>query len=335
MARSLLTKAAALGHPTSKSTRNGARARRWPLALLAASWVVPSHQALAARSCEAWHAEVVGVEGRVEVQRAASPEWSAVEQGAQVCTGDSIRVQTGRATVRLPDQSVLRLDASTTLTFEQSNNGFDTLVDLLRGALHIISRDPRSLKFSTPYANAGLEGTEFDLRVDSSRQQTSVAVLEGQVAFSTAAGEIGVPSGHSAAARAGEMPTVQALAEPVDLMRWASYYPPILDRGLPAPDETISGTATGAAELYAARAAARLKYGRVDAAEHDLSSALSIDAGNSTARALQSIIALARNDRDDALRLAHEAVGTAPQSAAPLLDCSNVNVVLASSRRTL
>ena len=85
-------------------------------------------------------------------------------------------------------RSTLRLDEHSTLTLREPQSGIGSLIELLRGVIHVISRDPRSLRFTTPYANAGLEGTEFDIRVDDDEQQTEVAVLEGQVAVSTPAG---------------------------------------------------------------------------------------------------------------------------------------------------
>jgi len=126
--------------------------------------------------CGEWHAELLAAEGVIEVQRFGAAEWTAVERGAVICRGDAVRAQGySRATLRLPDDSVIRVDQNSTLTLAEPDDGVGSLLKLLRGVIHVISRDPRSLRFSTPHINAGLKGTEFDIRVDEVEQRSSVA----------------------------------------------------------------------------------------------------------------------------------------------------------------
>ncbi|MBE7525819.1 FecR domain-containing protein [candidate division WWE3 bacterium] len=57
---------------------------------------------------------------------------------------------------------MLRLDQKTSITFPQLQEEKGTsLLDLLEGAIHIITRTPRPFKIRTPFANASVEGTEF------------------------------------------------------------------------------------------------------------------------------------------------------------------------------
>ena len=289
--------------------------------LALAVWVVAPSSARADTSCGEWHAELTVVEGAVDVKRAGESVWAKAASGASLCYGDAVSVKaSGRATLTLPDHSTLRLDENTTITLVEPQQSGGSLIDLLRGVIHVISRDPRSLKFTTPYANAGLEGTEFDIRVNDREPQTEVVVLEGKVAISTPVGDLGVPSGQIAVARAGQAPSAQPLREAIDLMRWTGYYPRILDRPLPPADQPAAPTAD--ADFFAQRASARLETARVDAANADLETALRLAPAQPTALALQALIALARADHDTAIRLATEATEAPAASAAPWLALS-------------
>ena len=203
------------------------------LAVLACLWPAGNAHAQQ-RTCEQWSADITAVEGRVEVRRRDNPNWVALTTGERVCTGDALRSQSSsRATITLPDGGTLRLDENSALALPEPPSGLGSLVELLRGVIHVISRDPRFLQFSTPYANAGLEGTEFDIRVDENNRLTEIIVLEGEVAVSTPAGELSVGSDHVALAKDGEAPTASPYAAPIERMRWASYYPPIIDHRAP------------------------------------------------------------------------------------------------------
>ena len=65
--------------------------------------------------------------------------------------------ENSRAAVVLPNETLLRLDQNTTLTLTDVQTEAPSLLDLLKGILHIISRVPRSLKIDTPYVNAAIE----------------------------------------------------------------------------------------------------------------------------------------------------------------------------------
>jgi tetratricopeptide (TPR) repeat protein len=292
------------------------------VALLTAAVLVHS-PANAARSCDEWHAEFLSVEGSVEVQRAETAEWTPASQGDLICTGDSVRVLSyGQATVRLPDQTKLSLKSNTSLTFSEPADDTSSWLKLLRGAIHVISRDPRSLRFVTPYANAGLEGTEFLIQVAD--EQTDVAVLEGEVVVTNPSGQIAIGGGYVATARAAQAPVFTSVPEPLEYSRWASYYPSILDIELPVPDQTPTAAQIGDPDFYVARAARRLNYGRLDTAQADLATALSLAPKNATARALQSVVALSQGDKTTAMMLAKEALDRAPSSAISLLALSYV-----------
>jgi len=295
------------------------------LALAGLAGAYPIGHAYAARSCDDWSAEVASVEGRVEVHRSSTSMWAPLAAGERVCTDDSVRVDgASRALLVLPDGGAIRLDEHTTLNLPEPPSGDGSLLELLRGILHIISRDPRSLTFRTPYANAGLEGTEFDIRVDEDQRLTEVIVLEGEVSVTTPSGELMVASDHVATAHEGQAPTASTLDAPIERMRWASYYPPIVEGPLPRPTDTPSLARQGDADFYAYRAAARLATAELDGAANDIAEALRIAPSNAVALSLDALLSLARADRDAARGRVAEALSGDPSSVVARIASSHI-----------
>jgi tetratricopeptide (TPR) repeat protein len=286
--------------------------------LAAALGALAPSLASAARSCEDWHADVVGVEGAVALRRTGTTAWLPAMEHAQLCFGDTIRSESfSRATVVLPDNSMLRLDELTTITLDDPPSGLGTVVNMLLGALHIMSRDPRALTITTPHVNAGLEGTEFDIRIAENKPETEVAVLEGKVRVTNASGIVSVPSGNVAAATANGVPVITP-ARAVDLMRWASYYQPLFAGELPSPSREPTAAESADPAFFALRAAARLRYGRLDDASTDLASLRTLAPSHALGYALESVIELARGDQAAALASAQRA-HTADASSVPAL----------------
>lgn len=286
------------------------------LALLLASSALAQK---ATRTCEEWHAEVVAAEGTVEIR--TSDGWKALAPGGIVCTGDSVRVMSfSRAALRLPDKTVLRLDQDTSLTFSEPKNDKETWVDVLKGVIHVISRDPRFLRFNTPFANAGLEGTEFVLEVKKDR--TDVTVIEGEVKLSNDSGEVGVPSGQRGSAGMAQQPAAAPVPDPIDALRWTPYFVAILGKGLPSPGQRPNAAESASAAFFAKRAASRLGVGQISAARADIAEALRIDPACGAALALDAMISLAQARNEDGLAKAKMAVEAAPSEAPPALALS-------------
>jgi len=260
--------------------------------------------ALAAASCDEWFVVVSAVEGHAELQRSETSAWLPVENGDRLCANDTLRVDVaGNALLTMPDESLLRIGENAVLTLPEIEEQ-GTLINLLRGIIHVISRDPRGLRFTTPYANAGLEGTEFDIRANAEEGQTEITVLEGVVSVTTPRGQLSVPEGNIAVARPGAPPTVSKIDQPIDAMRWTAHYPRIIDSELPRADIEPTTEQRRDAEFFALRAAAKLEAGLTDDAEADIAAALSIDSDNTTALSLSALVHLARADRTNAERLA-------------------------------
>ncbi|MGH8569699.1 MAG: tetratricopeptide repeat protein, partial [Gammaproteobacteria bacterium] len=156
--------------------------------------------------------------------------------------------------------------------------------------------------------------------------------------LSNPAGQLLVASGEAAIAPQGQAPQRRIVVKPRQAVEWALYYPPLLDsrpesypealrpavRGyrqndFPAAFAALDGVPEGArdARYHILRAGLLLSVGRVPEAEGDLRSAERLDPKNGTAYALRSVIAVVRNEQEEALKLAAEAVRLAPGAATP------------------
>jgi ferric-dicitrate binding protein FerR (iron transport regulator) len=133
-----------------------------------AALLSPDPSAAPAEPREPWVARAVSVQGTVETQGVGETSWQPVKLHDTFRASETIRVlERSRADVSLLDQSVLRLNANTTLTLKAVKDERTSVIDLLRGAAHFFSRGPRSLEVQTPFVTAGIRGTEFFVRVEA------------------------------------------------------------------------------------------------------------------------------------------------------------------------
>ncbi len=293
-------------------------------------------------------AKAVSVQGTVEVQRVGETSWRPVQLNDAFRPGDKIRVlDKSRADVAMLDQSVLRLNANTEITVQAVKEERTGVVSLLRGAAHFFSRGPGSLDVETPFATAGVRGTEFLIEVDAAK--TLVTVFEGTVAAANPAGSLMLTGGQSAVAEAGKAPVLRVVARPRDAVNWALYYPPVLylraDEFPAGPGwqgmmrNSIAFAQAGDLQkafdslaqappdirdprFFAYRASLLLAVGRSAEASTDIERALQLDSKSGDALALQTIIAIVQNEKEKASESARQAVATAPNSVTALLALS-------------
>ncbi|HEX9244075.1 MAG TPA: FecR domain-containing protein, partial [Anaeromyxobacter sp.] len=285
-------------------------------------------------------ARAVSVQGTVEAQRAGGSDWAPVKLDEAFAAGDTIRVgPRSRAVVALLDRSVLRLGEGTTVKLRAPGPERSGVVDLLRGAVHFLTRGPRSLDVNTELVSVGVRGTEFIVTAEA--DATSITVFEGAVLAENAQGSLTLAGGQSAIAQRGQPPALRVVARPRDAVRWALHYPPVLDvrpadlvREAGVQEQlrlsltayrlgNLAGAFAAIAEvppsadvrLLTYRAQLLLAVGRVDEAAADLERALAASPHDPGALSLQTIVAVVQNDRDGALRLARAAVEAAPASA--------------------
>jgi tetratricopeptide (TPR) repeat protein len=295
-------------------------------------------------TCEKWLAKVVSVKGKVQVRRAGELSWVAIKMDDTFRSNDMIRAEErSRANLILCDGSNFPLDQNTTITFPGLEREETLLIRVLKGAAYFFSRIPRRLKLLTPFVNGDIEGTEFYVRVE--QDQTLISIFEGNVRVENEAGSLVLASGQSAIGKEGKAPELYIVARPRDAVRWALYYPPILDyraTDFPGGTETdwqgivrksiefywkgelveafssIEGVPDdiGDPRFFTYRAGLLLTVGRFDEGGEDIKRALDLDSSNSHAYALQSIISLVQNEKKKALNLAEKAKELGPESSA-------------------
>jgi tetratricopeptide (TPR) repeat protein len=306
------------------------------------SAVIISSTVMAEERCETWIAKIVSAQGSVQARVKGETLWKKVRLNDLFCPGDMVRVRRhSRSAILLSNDTIIRLDQNSTITFSGIEKKKTSFIDILTGVVHFISRFPRTLKVVTPFVNGTVEGTEFLVKVIEDR--TSITVFEGRVMAANQAGSIIIKSGQSAVAMSAQAPVLRTVVRPRDAVQWTLYYPPILTF---RQGNIGSGSLTGwqmalkkSIELFKAgdiegafssleevreevnnadyllyRASLMLSVGRIDEASVDIESALELEPRNSSAVSLRAIIALTQNDKDGALSLSRSAVELDPVS---------------------
>jgi tetratricopeptide (TPR) repeat protein len=254
------------------------------------------------------------VTNSVQIVQASTQAARSAARPVTVCPGDTIRVgDNSRAVVViLSTNTPLAIDQNTEFVVTQPSGDATSVIDLVRGALLYLSRIRQSIVIRTPFVNASIEGTEFVLRVEVDR--TVITVFEGSVRAANALGAVVVGPNQQAVAVRNQAPQVQVIVRPRDAVQWALYYEPIL------PADSFEQLAQVAdanrdARFYVRRAALELSAGQLTTARADLQEALRLDPSTSDALALQTIVAVALNDKMAALENGRRAVERASQSA--------------------
>jgi len=192
------------------------------------------------------------IEGRVEVSQRGSLQWAAGTANQELSAGD--RVRTGlksRATLRLSDMSVLRLNQLTVLEIRPPQTGSEKAgINLQGGSTYFFNRDrPGTTGFQTPSASGAIRGTEFHLLVQDDGA-TRVTMLDGEVLLAGDAGSVSLKSGEEGTARKGEAPTKTAVIDAVNVIQWALYYPAVLNPDDLGLGETERGEIAGVLKAY-------------------------------------------------------------------------------------
>ena len=152
--------------------------------------IIASTPVYAACTEPAATARIVSIDNIVELKEAADSSFARASLKALVCQGDSIRVGAfSRATVAFLRSGLrLTIEQNTEWLVRQPAAPGRSLIELIRGAILFFTSQPQALDVQTPFVNAAVEGTEFLVRVEDNRAE--VAVLEGTVALTNAAGQL-------------------------------------------------------------------------------------------------------------------------------------------------
>ena len=322
----------------------------WGQVLICIMFVLVFSLTASAETCKQWFAKVVSVQGDVQVKRTVDGKWVPAGLNDLLCAGDVIRVrERSRAALMLGNEQTLRLDQNTFVTLSGYEKEKTSVLDIVSGIVHFFSRYRQSLKVTTPYVNATVEGTEFLVKADE--DHTLISIFEGQVLASNKSGSIKLGKGQSAIVFKGKAPELKMIVHPRDAVQWALYYPRVIQfrpsdfRGKKASDwqtevkKSIElwskGNTTAAFEriektpknirdprFFTYRASLLLSVGRIDEAEADIEKALRISDDDSSALSLQSIIAVVRNEKEKALTLAKKSVAADNKSASAYIALS-------------
>lgn len=300
-------------------------------------------------ACETPLAYLVSAVGTVDIRSASSPKWRPADAGDTLCVGDAVRVgRNSQTIIRFEgDATNARLDQNTTLRIldqDQGSGGWGSggwlNLELPHGVVNFLSRIKGRLRIATPFVNAHVEGTELMASVGAN--QAAFDLYEGRLRLSNPRGTLVLTGRQSARAARGEPPQLYLLLRPLDAVQWTLHFEPMLSALLASGPGGIDdrlradfaralarlrgGDADGAfalvdavpparrdAGFHTLRAALYLVVGRVEEARSDLAAADASDPGHADARAVASIIALARNETEKAQGLAEEAVAAGPE----------------------
>jgi len=304
--------------------------------------------AKAENTCDPEVSRLISAQGHVDAYLAHVSQWSSAQQGQPYCGDDKVRTGALSRAVLSMEKGIatfLALDQLTLLNFVK--NAGRVMLSIETGQVHIRSHTPSRFDVTTPFVNAGIEGTEFLVKADE--HSAEISVFEGKVRVFNNQGEILITKGQTAQTLAGQAPTLKQIdLKPDDAVRWALYYPPIIDfttLNSLSNDPHIqlaqiryeSGDVLGAidqlsllinrqptVELMAAQAGLFLTLGRVDSAEYLIHEAEKTQPEHATLKALLAIMALTKNDKDLARQLAQSAVQSNPQSPIPYVALSYV-----------
>lgn len=174
--------------------------------------------------------ELLQPQGRVEVLRVGTTVWLHVTNTTVLNPGDAVRTgPSSRASVRLGNDSLVRLDERSQLQLRPSRQPGGTLLNLLRGASYFFHRErPVRTEFETPLVSGAVRGTEFTLSVEDSGRSV-LSLIDGAVDLTNALGALTMTSGEQAVIEPQQPPRRTAVIELRSAIQWCLYYPAVLD----------------------------------------------------------------------------------------------------------
>lgn len=170
-------------------------------------------------------------EGKVESTAVNLTDWLPAHTNQILNVGDRLRTDLrSRATVRLSDLTVLRVNELTTLQIQPpSAPDKQSALNLEKGAAYFFSRErPTEMEFRTPLASGAIRGTEFDLAV-ADDGSTVVTLIDGEVALTNQSGGVHLASGEQGIVEPGLAPRKTAVINAANIIQWCLYYPAVVD----------------------------------------------------------------------------------------------------------
>ncbi len=166
---------------------------------------------------------VVELEGTVQVAHGPVLNWTPAHTNQTLLPGDHLRTLAhSRATLRLSDRSLMRLDDYTHLQMPPAaprRSGFH----LFRGLLELFHRDRRGeFPVHSGTAFALTLGTEFTVSVDAN-DTMRLDLIDGEAMVTNNWGAVSITSGEAAVAAPGRIPFKVPRLEAVNVIQWVLY----------------------------------------------------------------------------------------------------------------
>ena len=127
-------------------------------------------------------AEIIYVEGSVQVQGSKEDSWHKAERGTKVDIGDKIRTaRNSRADVALDDakKNTIRIDPKTLVVLNSANPGTIDKLDLSRGKVYAKVENIKSglaFEVTTPSSVAGVRGSAYSVYAE--RDEDEIQALK-------------------------------------------------------------------------------------------------------------------------------------------------------------
>jgi Tfp pilus assembly protein PilF len=175
--------------------------------------------------------QLLTIEGQVQVLPTGTTQWLPARTNQVLQFGDRLRTgERSRATVRLSDLSVSRIDELTTFQIRPPQQpGSPSVLEVHPGSLYFLSRErPAQQQFRTPLTSGAIRGTEFNLTV-AEDGATVVSLLDGAVTLSNQLGQVSMVSGEQGTVEPGKAPVKSPMLEAINIIQWCLYYPGVLD----------------------------------------------------------------------------------------------------------
>lgn len=261
--------------------------------------------------CSVFSATLQSAEGKVVWKQAGKNAWQSAQLGQSFCTGDTIKVETQRAALRLANHTLVRLQQSSVIKLLPEKRSF--WVEITEGAAHFLTRTPKKFTVKAPYLNAAVDGTEF--LVTATANNNHVTVFEGQVSVDNDFGAVTLTDGMQSSCGLKSAPQTATKIRLRDAAEWALYYPPLI---------VNLETSTQVNTL--------IHQERYLEAMHDLQ-ALSITTTDTLT--LQSSLALALGQNQQAFTLAQQALKLEPNSPTPSALMALITLVKGNEKNAL
>lgn len=189
------------------------------------------------------NAVLLTAEGKVDVFRLGASDWTPAQTNIALRVKD--RLRTGlksRATLRLSNQSVIRLSQLTSMEVEPDEAQGKNVLNVQRGSTYFFNREnPVETEFKTPRASGAIRGTEFNIDVDE-EGRTVVTLIDGAVDLKNDAGQVTLGSGEQGIVDAAGAPRRSPTLDAIGVIQWSLYYPGVVN-----PDELDFAKAVPAA----------------------------------------------------------------------------------------